>query len=210
MAYIIGIAGGSASGKTTFIHQLKQTFLPEELAVISQDHYYKPFHEQVADENGEVNFDLPESIDMKRFREDIEKLESGEMLEIKEYTFNHPGKEAEVIKIQPAEILVVEGLFIFEHAAISDKLDLKLFIDADEEVKYKRRLKRDKLERGLTENVINYQWENHVKPSYEKYLLPHKGNVDMVIMNNTHFNNSLKVLLDHMTKVVKEKKPGGN
>jgi len=198
MAYIIGIAGGSASGKTTFIERLRQTFTPNQLTVLSQDHYYKPLHLQQTDANGEVNFDLPESLDMVKFMQDIEILESGKPLVLKEYTYNNPEKAPQTIIIEPSGVIVVEGLFIFEDLLISEKLNLKLFIDATEEIKYNRRLNRDSVERGLSPQTIYYQWHNHVKPSYEKFLLPHKDNVDMVILNNTHFENSLKVVVDHI------------
>lgn len=202
MAYIIGIAGGSASGKTTFIEKLQQTFTPGQLTVLSQDHYYKPLHLQQTDANGEVNFDLPESLDMAKFLYDIELLESGKPLILKEYTFNNPGKEPQSITIVPSQVIVVEGLFIFEDPLISQKLNLKLFIDATEEIKFNRRLNRDSNERGLSHEIIHYQWNNHVKPSYEKFLLPHKETVDMVIVNNTHFDNSLRVVVDHILRII--------
>jgi len=202
MAYIIGIAGGSASGKTTFIEKLRQTFNPNQLTVLSQDHYYKPLHLQQTDSNGEVNFDLPESLDMEKFLYDIELLECGKPLVLKEYTYNNPGKAPQSITIEPSGVIVVEGLFIFEDPLISGKLNLKLFIDATEEIKYNRRLNRDSNERGLSHEIIHYQWNNHVKPSYEKFLLPHKDNVDMVIINNTHFDNSLRVVVDHIYRII--------
>jgi uridine kinase len=202
MAYLIGITGGSASGKTTFINRLKEYFKADELAVLSQDNYYKPLHEQKRDDNGMVNFDLPESIDFIRFCRDIDTLESGKPLLVREYTFNNPGVEAEFITINPARVILVEGLFIFENKAMSNKLQLKLFIDAAEDIKYNRRLRRDSDERGLKKEAIQYQWHNHVKPSYDKFLLPYKDLVDMVILNNTHFENSLKVIVDHVRGVM--------
>ena len=202
MSYIIGIAGGSASGKTSFIEKLRGTFSSEEIAVLSQDHYYKPYSEQVTDHNGAINFDLPGSIYMDRFQRDIETLKSGKAIEIKEYTFNNPDRVPNMIYIEPARVIVVEGLFIFENKTISEMLDLKLFMEASEDIKLQRRLKRDMLERGLSHDDIRYQWDNHVKPAYEKYLLPHRENVDMVILNNTAFHNGLRVVTDHLTAIL--------
>lgn len=198
MAYIIGIAGGSASGKTTFIAKLKDYFSASSLSVLSLDHYYKPLDQQQKDANGEVNFDLPESIDMSKFLRDMIRLESGQSVQLQEYTFNHPEKEPEILEIKPAKVLVVEGLFIYEDETIASRINLKLFIDADDQIKFNRRLQRDSEERGLDPKTIAYQWENHVKPAFDKYLLPHKERVDMIIINNQHFENSLRVVVDHI------------
>ena len=202
MAYLIGIAGGSASGKTSFIQQLQSLFGANEITVLSQDHYYKPIEDQIRDENGKINFDLPESIDLERFLRDLNTLENGQDLSILEYTFNNPDKAPESITIKANPIIVVEGLFIFENRAISERLNLKLFIEANEEIKYSRRLYRDLNERGIPVSDIEYQWFQHVKPSFEKYLLPHRETVDMVIVNNTHFNHSLMVVKNHIQAIL--------
>ena len=206
MAYLIGIAGGSSSGKTSFITRLKEHFNESELTVLSQDHYYKEIQHQIQDEHGEINFDKPESIDEGKFLNDLHALENGIDIRIKEYVFNNPKKTPQVFTLKAADVIIVEGLFIFENKHISDKLDLKLFIDAQEDFKFSRRIKRDVEERGLTEDLIEYQWNNHVKPSYEKYILPHKDKVDMVIMNNTSFEIGLTVVSNHLKIVMSSQK----
>ena len=206
MAYLIGIAGGSSSGKTSFITRLKEHFNESELTVLSQDHYYKEIQHQIQDEHGEINFDKPESIDEGKFLNDLHALENGIDIRIKEYVFNNPKKTPQVFTLKAADVIIVEGLFIFENKHISDKLDLKLFIDAQEDFKFSRRIKRDVEERGLTEDLIEYQWNNHVKPSYEKYILPHKDKVDMVIMNNTSFEIGITVVSNHLKIVMSSQK----
>ena len=204
MTYLVAISGGSGSGKTTFIKKLEEMFNPAELVVLSQDHYYKPQHLQMKDETGEVNFDLPESIDMDRFITDIETLKAGNELTINEYNYNIPEIPVKEIVLKPAGILVIEGLFVLINKEIESKLDLKIFMEATEDIKLERRLKRDSLERGLTETAINYQWNNHVKPSYDTFILPQREKADMVIMNNTHFENSFKVVAHHFRQVLNE------
>jgi uridine kinase len=200
--YIVGIAGGSASGKTTFIRDLKKHYRDKELCIISQDHYYKALSEQSIDNNGNVNFDLPQGIDFKRLIKDVNKLKSGKVAEIVEYTFNNPNKFPQTIRFQPAPIIIVEGLFIYTDPKLSKLFNLKLFIDAEMEVMLERRLRRDTNERAYTEEQIRYQWDFHVKPSYEQYLLPYRNEVDLVIVNNKSFKQGLEVLRNHLNKML--------
>lgn len=200
--YLIGIAGGSASGKTTLIKRLQETYAPHEICVISQDHYYKPLSEQQTDSNGEVNFDLPSGIDFKRLVRDVGKLQKGNAVEIVEYTFNNPNIFPKPILFQPAPIIVVEGLFIYTDSKLDELFDLKLYIEASLDVMLQRRMKRDAVERGMTKEQIEYQWNEHVLPAYRDYLLPYKENVDLIIVNNTHFENSFRVLLNHLSSVL--------
>ncbi len=200
--YIIGITGGSASGKTSFLLELKNTFGKHEICVVSQDNYYKPMHEQQVDSNGMVNYDLPSCIDVDRFLIDIQNLKNGESITKKEYVFNNPNKVPETIIINPAPIIIVEGLFIYHFAEIAEQLQLKIFVDADEELKWQRRLQRDNTERGIEVDIIKYQWDNHVKPAYEQYLFPYRNHSDLIITNNIDFNKSLFVLQNHIRQVL--------
>lgn len=202
MTYLVGITGGSASGKTSFIKALRDAFPAQELSLISQDNYYRGAEFHVRDEQGEINFDLPECIDYEAFFEDLEKLRSGQVVRRPEYLFQITGREAGFIEIQPARIIVVEGLFIFYFERIFRLLDLKLFIDAADDVKLERRLLRDTSERGIPREQVIYQWDNHVLPAYEKYLFPFKNAADIVINNNEHFLNSLEVLKNHFRQIL--------
>lgn len=195
--YLVGITGGSASGKTRFLKSLKQKFSPQQVCFISQDDYYKPIEQQTKDENGEVNFDLPESIDLERFHADLLQLAQGKTIKKQSYTFNNPEGQREWLDFHPAPIIIIEGLFIFYYADIFDMLSLKLFVDADEDIKLQRRLQRDVAERGIPQEMVKYQWYNHVKPAFQKYLAPYKELADIIIINNSHFNNSLLIIENH-------------
>ncbi len=196
--YIVGIAGGSASGKTSFLRELKQSMPKGSICIISQDNYYKPIEEQEKDHNGQVNFDLPTSIDRLRFYEDMRKIRNGEELNIKEYTFNKKGKVPGRLVVKPAPIIVMEGLFIFHYEEIRKSLDLRVFIDAREHIKLERRLKRDLEERGYPENEVRYQWENHVMPSYKKFLKPYRDDCHIIVTNNSHYKKGLEVMSNHL------------
>lgn len=201
--YLIGIAGGSASGKTTFISKLRERFGSAELCVISQDHYYRPASEQIKDDKGMINFDLPEGIDFKRLHADLRKLRRGQPVELIEYTFNNPSKFPTTMMLRPAPVLIVEGLFIYNDPKLSAMFDLKLYIDAQHEIKLARRLQRDVAERGMDKDTVLYQWYEHVLPAYQKYLEPYKSEVDVVIMNNRQLKNGLDLLTHHLEKMIK-------
>ncbi len=199
--YLVGISGGSASGKTSFLKALREQFSMQELCMVSQDNYYKLAYEHQKDENGHTNFDLPDCVDLDAFAKDIERLSKGETVYRHEYLFQHENQQGELLTFTPAPIIICEGLFIFYHERIFSQFDLKIFIKAEEELALQRRIARDVAERNISENFVLYQWQNHVKPSYERYLLPFMAQSDMIINNNTHFGTSLTVI----TSFLKEK-----
>jgi uridine kinase len=193
--YIVGITGGSASGKTVFLRSLINAFSPEEISLVSQDNYYKPRHEQPVDENGIYNFDTPQSIDFELYASHIKDLRSGRQVIKQEYTFNNPQAIPKMLTFQPAPVIVVEGIFVFYFPEIAHLLDLKVFIDAAEHIKLKRRIVRDKDERGYDLEDVLYRYEKHVMPTYEKYIAPFKSDADIIIPNNLHFEKALDMLI---------------
>jgi uridine kinase len=203
--YIVGISGGSASGKTSFLKHLSEALPAGNLCIVSQDNYYRPKDQQLRDENGQINFDLPTSIDRQAFHADMQRLMRGESIRIKEYTFNNASREAQEVEMHPAQILVMEGLFIFHYAEIRDELDLKVYIDARDEIKLERRLKRDRDERGYEHDVVLYQWNNHVMPSYMQFLRPYRDEADIIVTNNSSYDLGLDVLKNHLAMVISNK-----
>jgi uridine kinase len=193
--YTIGITGGSGSGKTFFIKELSSHFRPEEICLISQDHYYKPLEAQFTDEKGVQNFDLPTSIDKDALAGDILMLKSGRSIVKKEYTFNNPKATPIELEFKPAPILIVEGLFVQYFPEIVKELDLRIFIEARDYVKLTRRIRRDNEERGYDLNDVLYRYENHVMPIYDSLIEPLKHQADLIIPNNNHFEHALHVLV---------------
>lgn len=196
--YLVGIAGGSASGKTSFLMALKNSLPPKTVSIITQDNYYLPINEQKKDENGEVNFDLPTSINREKFHADLEHILNWEPITIKEYTFNNKDKEPGLITIEPRPIIIMEGLFIFHFEEIRKTLDLRVFIDVREHHMLERRLKRDHIERGYNEESVRYQWDNHVIPSFKKYLKPYRDDSHVIVTNNSHYTKGLDVITNHL------------
>jgi uridine kinase len=192
--YIVGITGGSASGKTYFLHQLLEAFSQDEICLISQDNYYRTQEFVPKDENNIENYDLPEAIDFELYAQHIEDLKSGKVVKHKEYVFNNPNVVPKILVFNPSPIIVVEGIFVFHSPEVSKLLDLKVFIDAKEHIKIKRRIIRDNNERGYDLADVLYRWENHVAPTYEKYIEPTKYDADIIINNNKHFEKGLAIL----------------
>ena len=193
--YTIGITGGSGSGKTFFIKELASHFRPDEICLISQDHYYKPLEVQFTDEQGIQNFDLPSSINKDDLAADILKLKSGQSITRKEYTFNNPKATPRLLEFTPAPILIVEGLFVQYFPEIVKELDLRIFIEARDYVKLTRRIRRDNEERGYDLNDVLYRYQNHVMPIYDSLIEPLKHQADLIIPNNDHFEHALHVLV---------------
>lgn len=183
---ILGICGGSGSGKTTLLKRLAKSFETKQPSVFSMDNYYLPIEEQAKDSNGEVNFDLPTALNKNQLITDLKSLVEGNPIEVKEYHFNAPPDINTLITIHPSEIIIVEGLFLFEYKEVHELLDFSIFVDVDQNVQLDRRLYRDQETRGYTRESILYQWENHVQPCYANYLEPYRKDADFRFRNDSN------------------------
>lgn len=197
-AFTVGITGGSASGKTSFLNQLLNQFDDDEICLISQDNYYLPISQQPRDSNGVENFDLPQSIDFEAYIQDITNIKQGREVRRQEYMFNNSSREPKMLQFSPAPIIVVEGIFVLYDEKLRNLLDLKVYIDAKDHIKLKRRIIRDNEERGYDLDDVLYRWEHHVAPTYEKYIEPFKHLSDLVIPNNHDFTGALSVLTAYL------------
>ena len=196
--FIVGITGGSASGKTLFLERLLGSFEPGEVCLISQDNYYKPRHLQPVDAQGIHNFDTPASIDFEQYAADIRKIQNGETVLREEYTFNNAAKKPKMLSFNSAPVVVVEGIFVLYYPELAELLDLKIFIDAKDHIKLKRRIIRDKVERGYDLDDVLYRYEMHVMPTYEKYIKPFKNEADLIVPNNLSFDRALDVIRTYL------------
>jgi uridine kinase len=200
--FIIGITGGSGSGKTTFKRQLAAHFSKAELCVVSQDDYYKPDGEQFIDANGVTHYDLPSSIDDAHFAADIRRLMAGESISKLEYTFGNPNIVPKTLTFHSAPIILVEGLFIFHHQTIAELLDFKVFIHAKDVHKIARRVRRDAIERGYGLEDVLYRYQNHVMPAYDAYIAPYQDNADIIINNNANFDKALAMMTAYLRSLL--------
>jgi uridine kinase len=193
--YIIGITGGSGSGKTSLIRDIQANFQKTEVCIISQDDYYKPRDQQQKDKEGVHNFDLPDSISFNQFCNDIKLLIEGKSISILEYVFNNEKAVPKSIEIHPAPVIIIEGLFVFHDKPLKELMDLKVFVHAKENLKIIRRIKRDQLERNYPLDDVLYRYEHHVLPSFESFIEPYREEADLVINNNLGYDNGAEVLI---------------
>lgn len=201
--YIIGITGGSGSGKTYLLKCLLDAFKEGQICLVSQDNYYKSRDLQPVDEAGFHNFDTPSSIHYEDYLRDILTLKAGKSVQRIEYTFNNPDVSPQLLSFKPAPIIVLEGIFVFYDPNLLPLIDLKVFIDAHEHVKLKRRIIRDSIERGYDLEDVLYRYEKHVSPAYEKFIKPYKSEADIVIPNNDGFEKGLAVLVAFLKEQLK-------
>lgn len=203
--FIIGIAGGSGSGKTFFLNSFLHHFKHDEVTLVSQDDYYFPAGEMTQEENKLYNFDLPRTIDHEQFLLDIKKLIKGDVIYKKEYNFNNPLAVTKILEINPAPIIIVEGLFILHFQEIAALLDHRIFVEAEDNVALQRRIKRDGMERGYPEEDVLYKWHNHVVPAYQEFLLPYKPTCDTIVVNNNDTPDDIIKITEEISEDLKEK-----
>lgn len=203
--FLIGIAGGSGSGKTSFLRELLHHFPTSDISLVSQDNYYVPKEKQLVDKNGIINFDLPTSIDRDHFYKDMMSLVGGNSIEMLEYNFNNPSRGPQKVIMQPAPIIIMEGLFVFHYEEIKNQLDYMVYIDVHPQERMQRRIKRDQQERGYPEHEVVYQWHNHVRPSEEKYLDPFIKECHLIVDNTEHFKDGLDKLTEQIAVFLQNK-----
>lgn len=200
--FIIGISGGSGSGKTSFIKDLKKRFSEDTVCFVSQDDYYKPRERQREDEYGIKNFDLPESIELDEFYFDVVKLSNHMEVQREEYTFNNSEQEPRMLHFKPAPIIILEGLFVFHEPKLFDLMDLKILIHATDTQKIIRRIKRDRVERNYPLEDVLYRYEHHVLPSFESYIAPFINKVDIVINNNKSYEMGREMVVSYLNQLL--------
>lgn len=204
--FIVGVAGGSGSGKTFFLNCFLNHFSTEEVCLVSQDDYYIPVGRNMTPEENKLhNFDLPSCIDIQQFEKDVKDLINYKTVYKEEYTFNNEKATPKLLEIKPAPLLIIEGLFIYHYPYINSLFDYRIFIDAKTEVALERRLHRDLTERGYSEEDILYKWNNHVLPSFNEYLLPHRDTADVVVDNSVNELTNVLKLTDEISTALRLK-----
>ena len=201
--FVVGITGCSGSGKTFFLNSFLKHFKQKEVCLISQDDYYIPVGELTQEDNKLHNFDLPTAIDDRQFVSDVQQILEGQTIHKKEYTFNNKNSVPQTLEIKSAPIVIIEGLFILHYKKVSSFLDLKIFIEAEENIALQRRIVRDFTERGYNEEDVKYKWNNHVVPSYNRFLLPYRSEADFIIENNSSIPSHMIEFADQISKEIR-------
>jgi len=177
--YVIGLFGGSGVGKTTLAHSLALELQPIQTTILSADHFYKPISEQVLDEAGEVNFDLPTALNEEALYEAFDFLCAGKSAVVPVYTFNTSPTKTEVLHAR--ELLLIEGLYLPYFNRLKERIDLLIYVEVDPAIQLARKIERDIQSRAGEEEKIRYQWYNHCIPCEERYIKPYIADADFRI-----------------------------
>ena len=198
---ILGIAGGTGSGKTTVVERILHELPAEEVTIISQDSYYKQNDHLSYQERCQINFDHPNSIDFDLLIEHLNELKAGRDVEQPIYSFVTHNRIDDKLKTFPKRVVIVEGILIFTNRALRDLFDVKIFVHADSDERLIRRMKRDINERGRDTNEVIERYQNTLKPIHQELIEPTKNYADIIIPND-HYNT---VAIDIVRTVINER-----
>lgn len=198
---IIGIAGGTGSGKTTVVNQILNQISQEEICVISQDSYYKETDNLSYDERTKINFDHPNAIDFALLVNDLKSLKGGNVIEQPVYSFVTHNRTKDTLKTHPRKVVIVEGILIFNNLKLRDLFDIKIFVHADADERLIRRLRRDIKERGRDLDEVLNRYQTTLKPMHQQFIEPTKNYADIIIPNDTYNT----VAIDIVRTVINEK-----
>lgn len=191
---IIGIAGGTGSGKTTVVEQIVSELPKEEVCILSQDSYYKDTSHLSFDERIRINFDHPKAIDFELLEEHLKALRSGKSIEQPVYSFIEHNRTAETLTTSPKKVVIVEGILILSHPELRELFDIKVYVHADSDERLIRRLKRDIAERGRDLNEVLNRYQSTLKPMHQEFIEPTKEYADIIIPTNRYNTVAVKLI----------------
>ena len=198
---IIGIAGGTGSGKTTVVNSIIEELKNEEVDVISQDSYYQDTSHLSYEERTEINFDHPKSIDFDLLVSHLKDLKAGRSIQQPVYSFKEHNRTRETLRIDPRKVIIVEGILILTHPDIREMFDIKIYVHADSDERLIRRLKRDIAERGRDLDEVLNRYQNTLKPMHQQFIEPTKEFADIIIPTN-RFNT---VAVDIVQTIIRQR-----
>lgn len=177
---IVGIAGGSASGKTTVVNKVKE-FFGDNITVIGHDNYYKAHDDMTYEERTQLNYDHPNAFDTERMIEDVKSIKSGCGVEIPVYDYSIHNRSDKTTYIEPQRVVILEGILLLYDARLRDLMDVKIFVDAPADERLVRRIKRDMVERDRSLQSVLSQYQDTVRPMHEQFVEPTKAYADIII-----------------------------
>ncbi len=199
---VVGVAGGSASGKTTIIEKLRVAF-PDDMLVMSHDDYYKAHHDLSLENRAKLNYDHPNAYDTDLFIEHLEALIRADSIKRPVYDYTVHNRSSEEVIVQPKKIIVIDGILILENQALRELMDIKIFVDADADERLIRRIKRDTLERGRSLSSVLEQYRNSVKPMHDQFVEPSKKYADIIIPYGGRNQIAVNMLIEIINRRIK-------
>jgi uridine kinase len=200
MSFIIGIAGGTGSGKTTVVRKVIASLPKDEVAIIPQDSYYKDNGNLPLEERQEINFDHPRALEFKLLIEHIKRLKEGKSIEQPIYSYLTCTRSKETIFVEPKKVIIVEGILILQNIQLRNLMDIKVFVDADNDDRLMRVIQRDLVERGRSVNKVLERYEKTVKPMHLQFIEPTKRYADIIIPQG----GDNKVGIDILTSIIEK------
>ena len=202
---MIGIAGGTGSGKTTLMKNLVERF-GDVVTVVSHDNYYKRHDEMTYEERCLINYDEPAAFENDLMARHLDALRKGESVQCPVYDYTVHNRSDETITIEPKQVIIVEGILIFADEALRDLMDIRIFVDTDADIRLCRRIKRDVNKRGRTLESVLTQYQQTVKPMHEKYVEPSKKHANLVVPEGGKNYVALDMIIDRIQRHLNETK----
>ena len=200
---VIGIAGGSGSGKTTVAQEILQRVGPSRIAFLQHDSYYKDLSGLPPAQRAAVNFDHPNSLETELLTHHIACLRDNQPVEVPVYDFSTHSRTTQTFTVQPRRVILVEGILIFTEAALRDMFDVKIFVDTDSDLRFIRRLERDIAERGRTTESVIKQYQLTVRPMHMEFVEPSKRYADVIIPEGGHNTAALDMVVARVEALLK-------
>ena len=194
---VIGIAGGSGSGKTTLTNQIVSRF-SDEVTVVTHDNYYKAHDEMTYDERSRLNYDHPNAFDTELMIEHLKLLKEGKPVECPIYDYTIHNRSKNTLTIAPAKVIIVEGILIFENEELCKQMDIRIFVDTDDDLRIIRRIRRDVMERARSLDSVINQYLDTVKPMHEQFVEPSKKNASIIVPEGGRNEVALNMILNQV------------
>ena len=195
---VIGVAGGTGSGKSTLVRRLQEAFSREDVATLCHDYCYKAHPELTYEERSQLNYDHPDAFDTDMLVEHIRALKNGEAVEHPVYSFVEHNRTDERVFVKPSKVVIIDGILIFENKELRELMDIKVFVDTDADLRLARRILRDVRERGRSmESVVN-QYTQTVKPMHEQFVEPSKKYADVIIPEGGFNSVAVQMLIQNI------------
>ena len=195
---IIGIAGGTGSGKTTVVKKIIESLPAGEVSVLPQDSYYKDSSHIPPEDRQKINFDEPAAFDWELLISQLEQLKAGKSIEIPTYSYLTCTRQNETVPMHPREVVIVEGILVFSDDKLRDMMDIKVFVDADADDRLIRVINRDCIERGRTPQMVVDRYERVLKPMHNMYIEPAKRYADLIIPQGGNNTVAIKLLKEYI------------
>ena len=202
---VVGIAGGTGSGKTTITKKLMQRF-GGDVSVIYHDNYYKAHHNMSYEERSRLNYDHPDSFDTDLLIQAVKDLKAGRSVTCPVYDYTIHDRSDKVIVVRPAKVIIVEGILIFQSRELCQQMDIKIYVDTDADVRILRRIVRDVRDRGRSLDSVIDQYLTTVKPMHEAFVEPSKRNADIIVPNGGENTAAVEMLAHHIRNLIEKAK----